>query len=767
MSALPKASRVVSSLLDANLKNCKLCSEIIRFTDLSLEDKIYEQKVGRLPDFVDAPCQAHASIVAKLQERTRHRTLSEWEDSVMLTKKPLQRNVEVLLHYDTIVNLAALPEGNLEDPAGLGRLTNPDWIDCQTLKDWYSRCKTIHGSACNGLASTLSLRPNLLIDTTRMCLTQAKTTDRYFALSYVWGQVPQLKTTRNNLYELSLEGSFGNSLWKSQIPRTIMDAIQLTSLMGEQFLWVDSLCIVQDDQSIKDSQLNGMSSIYANASLTIVAANGDDAAAGLHGIQSITKPRSRPQDVHKLEPMRTYVHCPPFSTFGLTWEKRGWTFQESLLSPRKLIFAHQTVQWQCQCAVWREDIFPDNSTIPVHSREDLRHTQQVSKLVLFDSSWPRLDSYNDLVSTFTTKVLTYPEDVLPAFTGFLAALSSSFPGGFLYGLPEMFFDQGLLWSGNELRPRGTSSPSVSLHLPSWSWMAWTGVIRNNLDSGFWKKTVLHTQAYTSRRTIPIVQWYYGSTESSERRPIRNDCSASTTEDADISMALQNGWTCHENTHERKGSMWGFWDFEDGKRTHYSGHYSFHEPDHYYTHISDDTSQFWYPVPLITNATERKANQLDTKRKSDKELAKTSDLIISCRTSKARLFSRDWIKRPIRRSTPGHLAIRDNLGKWVGCLDLQYQEQVKLRHDVRGGQPQTSDIVELVAISRGFAYNDWQEYTLAEWRCQERPRSGEKYEFYNVIWVEWHGKIAKRKALGRVHKEAWERLDLEMFDFLLQ
>ena len=74
-------------------------------------------------------------------------------------------------------------------------------------------------------------------------------------------------------------------------------------------------------------------------------------------------------------------------------------------------------------------------------------------------------------------------------------------------------------------------------------------------------------------------------------------------------------------------------------------------------------------------------------------------------------------------------------------------------------PQSGDTCELVVISKGFAYNDNYEYSMDEWKCKERPRSGEKYEFYNVMWISWLDGIAYRNGIGRVPKKIWEKEEL--------
>ena len=77
-----------------------------------------------------------------------------------------------------------------------------------------------------------------------------------------------------------------------EIPKTIRHAIELVGLLGERYLWVDRLCICQDDEETKASQIDIMGDIYGNALVTIIAASGWDANHGLRGIEGITGPRN-------------------------------------------------------------------------------------------------------------------------------------------------------------------------------------------------------------------------------------------------------------------------------------------------------------------------------------------------------------------------------------------------------------------------------------------------------------------------------------------
>jgi hypothetical protein len=121
------------------------------------------------------------------------------------------------------------------------------------------------------------------------CATQAQTTKppRYVALSYVWGDPQVHQTTKANRAHL---GHPGNLVEDGFVPpRTVRDAMLLTEMIGVQYLWVDSLCIIQDDEEFKIEQINAIDQIYNCATLTMIAAHDSNANAELPGVSQTTR----------------------------------------------------------------------------------------------------------------------------------------------------------------------------------------------------------------------------------------------------------------------------------------------------------------------------------------------------------------------------------------------------------------------------------------------------------------------------------------------
>jgi len=104
-----------------------------------------------------------------------------------------------------------------------------------------------------------------------------------------------------------------------EIPKTIKHAIGLVDQLGLRYIWVNSLCILQDDEESKHDQIQAMAGIYANAYVTIIAGNGWDANHGLHGVQGVTEPR-------QLSSFLKHDFRENLQPYSSIWYTRGWTF---------------------------------------------------------------------------------------------------------------------------------------------------------------------------------------------------------------------------------------------------------------------------------------------------------------------------------------------------------------------------------------------------------------------------------------------------------
>lgn len=462
-------------------------------------------------------------------------------------------------------------------------------------------CRDGHGASCHSplFSQNLDATPVYFIDTQASCIVPARSKESYISLSYVWGHVSSLHLQRANVNTLTSPGALRRRDIIDRIPLTILHAIDITRLLGERYLWVDSLCIVQDDETgLKQEQLNNMTAIYANASITLIAADRSDATYGLWGIQDTSKPVER----------CIYQDFLPFPPYGNAVERifhnrnehrkrdmitpyfsRGWTFQEYQFSKRRLVFEKQSVHWECSCATWYEDVdCSDGVRLPLSQNAHHRH--------LLASTVPRVHSFTRLVEEYNQRNLTYEEDCLAALSGTLSALSQIFKGGFICGLPETFFDVALLWQpiGQMKRRNSRSSRNSSrvstTALPSWSWVGWNGAI----DPWSWQSAYNFVKrgdlgAQTSCETIPITTWYFDISQSwTYRKNVKRELYDNRNKYQDPTQPLAEGWTRHAFPRMYKGNR--KWNSLDSLPPEGSG-------SCFYTHSACPEWQFWYPIPL--------------------------------------------------------------------------------------------------------------------------------------------------------------------------
>ncbi|OAL42788.1 HET-domain-containing protein [Pyrenochaeta sp. DS3sAY3a] len=317
----------------------------------------------------------------------------------------------------------------------------------EVVRRWLDTCERVHAGHCGqGLPSTVGpwSRPLLLIDVRTNCLVEAPPEVRYIALSYTWGQDQSTASaTLKNIVNLQEPNGLGSII----LPRVIADSMKFVAELGERYLWVNRLCVVQDGPA-KQHQLNGMGNIYAGSYFTLVAAKNDDASGPLDAARNTPWPRKlrRPPSLIKhdapnarpiLSGKRIIVTQAQY-LMRTSWYTRGWTLQEYLFSKRRVVFQGDTVNWECLYDAWHE---------------------------------PDMLRFSRLVAMYIKRDLTFPEDILDAFAGILSHLSKNFQGGFISGLPQMCFDAALLWQPwkRHLRRRkSVRCTDTEAVMPSWS-----------------------------------------------------------------------------------------------------------------------------------------------------------------------------------------------------------------------------------------------------------------------------------------------------------
>ncbi len=186
----------------------------------------------------------------------------------------------------------------------VGRAIDADQISTGLILQWLEDCLKFHGMKCSTLrdpdrlddeapplwnkAGFDDLLPSLLfVDVVDKCLARLPFGGKYVALSYVWGSCNTLWTSTTTLDALMQPSSL--AAIQGRLPKTIKDAMALVEGIKERYLWVDSLCVVQDDHHIRKLAVANMDLVYINSLVTIIAAAGSDANAGLPGLRPGTR----------------------------------------------------------------------------------------------------------------------------------------------------------------------------------------------------------------------------------------------------------------------------------------------------------------------------------------------------------------------------------------------------------------------------------------------------------------------------------------------
>ncbi|CZR65432.1 uncharacterized protein PAC_15332 [Phialocephala subalpina] len=249
-----------------------------------------------------------------------------------------------------------------------GRQIQPQ-VDLSLLKGWLEFCNINHKTLCRKFDPRLP-QGFRVIDCLTRRIVSWETVARpksYIALSYVWGNHVKDATT-------SKDSPLG------PLPATIEDAILLTIGLGYQYLWIDRYCISQDNPIERQLQIQNMNAIYEQSVVTVIAAAGDDPYHGLPGV-SATPRKSQP---HVKIGSRTFISTPYVKNEILQskWNSRGWTYQEGLLSRRRLVFTDTQIYFQCNSMHCLESIYAPLEILHTFKNNRMRDQVEMSRVFL-------------------------------------------------------------------------------------------------------------------------------------------------------------------------------------------------------------------------------------------------------------------------------------------------------------------------------------------------------------------------------------------------
>ncbi|KAL0938480.1 het domain protein [Colletotrichum truncatum] len=293
-----------------------------------------------------------------------------------------------------------------------------------------------------------------------------------------------MKTTKATL------GTFSQSISEDLLPKTFQDAIRITRSLGIPYLWIDSLCIVQDDPEDWQEEASKMKDVYAGSILTIAASDGEDSHWGClpndeHSIEVVPgeysnktrssgkqglKPNTPEVDVRvysfdmgenstrsrKHAMVRLQGLSPHSARRRAHLSTRGWVLQEQILSRRTIHCMDNEVHWQCRCLYHTQSgqIFHGDGSeygFGLHQETTVPTTLQM---------WPKW------AEDYSRRSFTILTDRIPAYAGITKYYQSIMGQEPLLGIRQDSLAKDLSWlrAGPE---RGT----IGISLPSWTWLS--------------------------------------------------------------------------------------------------------------------------------------------------------------------------------------------------------------------------------------------------------------------------------------------------------
>ncbi|KAK1499878.1 TOL [Colletotrichum abscissum] len=343
------------------------------------------------------------------------------------------------------------------------------------LSTWIRVCDDTHD--CSPASDTTFL-PTRVIDVGSegaescrlLCADRGQTNSgRYLALSHRWGAPDQHRkfcTLKENLE------SFKEEIKLTELPRTFQDAINVTRSLDIGYLWIDSLCIIQDDPEDWKTESLLMEQVYSSAYATLAAS----CASGTE--DGFLKPRPRRHCVTLTSDRGSYYICDSIDDFGRDVEqgelnKRAWILQERALSRRTIYFSEKQTYWECGRGV---------------RCETMTKLRNRKASFLGDSDFPhsidtyvrgmKIELYQDLYQKYSGLALSSIGDRPVAIRGLEARLIRTFRTVGSHGVFDTFFHRCLLWKkASRSLNRIESELLRGVYVPSWSWMAYDGEIK--------------------------------------------------------------------------------------------------------------------------------------------------------------------------------------------------------------------------------------------------------------------------------------------------
>jgi len=353
-------------------------------------------------------------------------------------------------------------------------------FDINLIRSPINFCQAHHGQLCCSKDKEIPEYFRVIDCTTREII-KAPVSCEYVALSYVWGPC----TPEHPVY-IAQKGV----QMLPNCPKVIEDSVKVTLQLHRRYLWVDRYCINQHDESEKSDQINQMDLIYANALVTIIAAAGDGPEHGLPGVENTLRKQQPCLKVNGLT-IVSASPCPRFQLQKSKWSSRAWTFQEGILSKRRLIFTDEQAFFECNTMHCLETFVIPLDELHTTDKMRVKKERYTEKGFHLKPPGTQPGNFISYASLFSQRELKFEEDTINAMQGILHSFSNSkqtvlhFMGVEIQTLnsidtgdelttAEQSFVHGLTWLHKQ------PGKKRNYHFPSWSWAGWIGQVGSSL-----------------------------------------------------------------------------------------------------------------------------------------------------------------------------------------------------------------------------------------------------------------------------------------------
>ncbi|KAL7950685.1 heterokaryon incompatibility domain-containing protein [Trichoderma barbatum] len=359
------------------------------------------------------------------------------------------------------------------------------------ITNWLNECSSLHSSCMSSLAAQLPKRvlemtPDSQNNINVRLVEDLGGNEKYICLSHRWGASTHLCQTTIDSLPAHLEGIPWNLL-----PKTFQDAAKVAVGLGIKYIWIDSLCIIQDSSDDWKDQAAQMCEIYSGAYVTLAAAWSADSDVGLFRESSSFKVQSA---MHLGPNTSSYLirRVPEHTTWDvagvlqmtpeLPLLSRAWVYQERLLSPRIVYFTRYEVAFECagnngdkicECEHIPGGIWGGGSNGVGGGRgehTDYRKVYHVEGLRATNLAEIR-KYWHQIVAEYSGLRISFTSDRLPALSGVARQYGTAHSvdlGRYVAGMWEKCFPSELLWycASRKIHHRPNSYCG-----PTWSWIS--------------------------------------------------------------------------------------------------------------------------------------------------------------------------------------------------------------------------------------------------------------------------------------------------------